>query len=197
VNFANQIIPNTCRLYAGAFVQEIHAIPGRAIAVFYDDGASLIRTLRSTDAFGTNGVSDFAPTVITPANFNRVSKPCYDPDSTRWYIMAEGFAAGVAVTEIFESTDGGATWTSVGSFHLDCHSMASVGRELACVASDGRIVYSIDRGRTWFLASRQKQTNPFFYTLAGGGGGFMFWNSGDKRAFSSLARVGDYETPLM
>lgn len=186
--FTAQAIPAKWTAYAGSNDAEIGVGNGRALATFFDDsGAELKqRVMRTTNGGVAWTESTFVPTLTgNPAWWSR---PTYNTLRDEWYILvSRGAPVG---TELWRSTDGGATWAKVGGFALEAHSLAALGDLLICVLADGREAYSLNRGVTWKLGNRSPQTSAVKLTVCVGGGGFVFWNSGDKTSFAT-SRVGD------
>jgi photosystem II stability/assembly factor-like uncharacterized protein len=186
--------------YAGAQEPVITCIPGRTIAAFFDDtgGLNKVRVLRSTDG-GANWTEVQVTLAIAAATWPTstiLSKPAYNPVRDAWYISVSKTASGRA-SEVIESLDGGATWTTRFSDNntkdVAWQELQAIGELLIATNDDGRIYYSSDRGATWRFSHRNVITSAARPYLRAGGGGVLAMHSADKLAFTT-SRMGDSGT---
>ncbi len=189
--FAAGSLPASWTGYTGSHDAEIGAKVGggRLVAAYIDDagGGKTVRPIYSTDGGVTwTASTTFLPTMSAPTI---VSRPTHNAERDEWYLLISK-TGGAATAELWRSTDGGVNFSKVGGFTAEAHSIACFDDRLVCILSDGREVYSVDRGVTWKLGNKSPQTSAVFYEVRDGGGGFMFWNSGDKTSFATT-RSGD------
>jgi hypothetical protein len=119
-----------------------------------------------------------------------MSKPAYNAYRNEWYITVST-TTGTRRTEVYRSTDAGATWTLVVTVSADfvAQDLVAINDLLVMTNDDNRIAYSADRGATWKLATRLVGSAARAFIRAGGGG-FMTWNSVDKTSLATV-RTGD------
>lgn len=180
--FTNRTIPAGWSGYTGTNNAEIGYGDGTTVAAFIDTATPHVMT--SADG-GANWSADATITTsaLTPTI---ISRPTYCSRNGKWYLMLSSGAG----SEVWEGNTHAEAWASVWTSTEIAHSLACDSNGvLAMVMSDGCVLYSLT-GTTWKRALRTVHTTPATYSIATGGGGFMFWNSTDKTAFAST-RVGD------
>jgi hypothetical protein len=178
--------------YVGAKDPEVTAIPGLAIAAYVDATVPRLNIMNSTDG-GANWNNVQKTLVMSAADCSAnstMSKPAYNAYRNEWYITVST-TTGTRRTEVYRSTDAGATWTLVVTVSADfvAQDLVAINDLLVMTNDDNRIAYSADRGATWKLATRLVGSAARAFIRAGGGG-FMTWNSVDKTSLATV-RTGD------
>lgn len=161
---------------------------GRVLASFFDDSAGThkLRVMRTTD--DTNWTDTTITPSFSPTDASFISRPIHNKRRDHWY-QAISATVGGPVTDVWFSSDGGATWTLSVTLSLLgslVHSIACIDDFVVAVLDDGREIYSvasIGGPVVWRLAQKSYQTSAVTFAVRDGGGGFAFWNSGDKTAF--------------
>jgi len=178
------LLPAAWSGYTGSKNAEIACRAGHAVGVFFDDGGApaRYRIIRSS-----SGGSSWAETTITPASFapDELCKPVYSAVLGAWFFSGTKTAPPTG-TEIFRSTDDGATWTSIAVLPsgLLFRSLAVLGPLLVAVHSDGRLFVSVD-GVSWtFMTAYPVTTGKPF--LRAGGGGLLALSPSDTWAAATL-----------
>lgn len=193
--FTVATIPAAWTGYTGGNDPRINAIAGHALACFIDETSTpKLNVIRSTDGGGTWSTNvQVTPTGFTPTH---VSRPVYDASANSgngaWFIMM----AAAGKTEIIESTDHGASWSSVfTSTAIFGHDMACNRGCLALIGSDGRVYYSFDEGVTFKFFWRYLYVTPAVrWVIRAGGGGFLALNDAEGNARSTI-RMGSGGAP--
>lgn len=161
---------------------------GTMIAAYVDAGTPRLNIMWSADggATWTNVQKTLTMSAADAAAGTILSRPVWNSVRNEWYIAVG--ATSARKTEVYRSTDAGATWTLVAnitsaSLSLAFSDLACLGELITAVNDDGRILYSIDRGVSWGFSGAQVQgTSSVRQRLAVGGGGMACWHSGDKLA---------------
>jgi hypothetical protein len=190
VTWTPRTLPSPWTAYTGSNAPEVTCAAGRCVAAFADASAQRLNAMYSSDG-GVTWVNVQISSQALTAGYTGVtlSKPAYDSVRGEWFLALS--TSGTVSTEVFRSTDGGVSWTSTfwRTTDLVFHDLQAQGDLLVATNSDGRAIYSIDRGATWKHGARLVGSVARWY-LRAGGGGFMSWNSADKTTFAST-RFGD------
>lgn len=162
---------------------------GKAIAWFHDDVNNLFRILRSSDMATwteTTQIPVIASAHLAAASV--ITRPVYSSVYGAW-IIAASTTNTARQSEVWKSTDDGATWTNVSgatSNDMVIQDLAFVAGVLVAANDDGRIFFSPNLGVTWKLATTNPITNPHRPGFRGVNGQIVQWNAGDKTTFASL-----------
>ena len=174
--------------YVGAKDPEVTAIPGLAIAAYVDASVPRLNIMNSPDG-GANWNNVQKTLVMSAADCSAnstMSKPAYNAYRNEWYITVST-TTGTRRTEVYRSTDAGATWTLVVTVSADfvAQDLVAINDLIVMTNDDNRIAYSTDRCATWKLATRLVGSASRAFIRAGGGG-LMSWNSVDKTSLSTV-----------
>lgn len=175
-------IPATWTNYTGTLSPVVGAGGGTLVAAFPDAGAQKINVIASTDGGATWSANVQISSQALTAGYGGIDmgRPTYDAANGDWFIVLAS-TTGTTSTEIFRSSDGGATWTSVfyRTASIAFYEVQALGSLLVATNQDGQLSHSTDRGVTWkrdgaILGSAAR------VTLRAGGGGLLFSNAADK-----------------
>jgi hypothetical protein len=187
-SFTARTLPATWTAYTGSNDPRVATdAAGTSLVTFYDEVASLLRIIRSTDG-GTTWVDVFDGTAaFTPTS---VSKPVYDPVNEIWYIAVG--KTGTRQTQIFYSTNDGVGWSAVAWTTNDfcAEGLVAVGGWLVAVNDDGRVAYSPGAGGAMAFSwvGRPLAASSTVTAIIGGGGVGIFWAG--ARTFVRSVRFG-------
>lgn len=182
-SYTNQALPASWTGYTGTANQPLVAsrAGGTTIGTFYDDVGVLMRFVQSTDGGTTwTDVGDIAPG-FTPSGTYGFTRPVYDDVNGVWYV-ALWQQSGTRKTQLFYSTNDGASWTGLTSWAANdfcAQGLSSLGSLLVACNDDGRIAYSTASGASvaFQWAGKCVATATPITMTAGGGGLAVFWPS--------------------
>jgi hypothetical protein len=189
IAWTNQTVPSGWSGYTSTHsLPVINAIPGFAIAVFFDEGSNLIHIMTST-----NGGVTWADTTVAgglTASTTFPTNVVHDPVSGAWYVGVYDTTTGTST--IYTSATGLAPWIQVGSpgKSFVIHDIACLPGCLVMVTSNQQILLTFGSPPSTYVVAANKQTNLTPLYMREGGGGLMIWNSADRLAWPS-SRVGN------
>ena len=193
---------------AGTYTAHIGAGGGYFVVAAKIAG-TVIQLARASGATpGTwNGTSITANTITTLTD---CSNPVYSDDDAAWIISLYGTAPGDFCTELWRSTDNGASWQLLkvlSNSGLKITWLANIGHLWVGLSIDGFLVYSMDAGYTtplpgsnWYSAGMHVATNSATHLgLWSGGGGLMEidWGGAAPNSRASSVRLGNLLTPAL
>lgn len=184
---------------AGTYVSHMGAGGGFFVVAAKISGTTITGARSSGATPGTwNGWTITAAVITTLTD---CSNPVYSADDAAWLIALYGTTAGNGVTEIWQSTDNGLTWTRVSTIQTTAWKfiqLANIGHMFAALTIDGQVAYSTDIGVTWFLAGMQVVGSGATHTsMWSGGGGLMAFDGVSANARGSAIRLSNLGTPAL
>lgn len=186
-------IPAAWTGYTGTNAPVIGQGGGVLVAAFPDAAAQKINIITSSDGGVTWSANIQVSSQALVAGYGGIdmSRPTYDAATGAWYLVISS-SSGTNSTEVFSSSNSGASWTSVwyrsGAAAPIFLEVQALGSLLTAFEGSGLAAYSVDLGVTWRRVAALSGTANRLGVRAGGGM-LMVTNSADK-TISTSHRIG-------
>ncbi|HEY2369954.1 MAG TPA: sialidase family protein, partial [Polyangiaceae bacterium] len=150
------------------------------VAILQNAGTVAVSGCAGTDPTTWTTAATITPTITSPT---AVSDPVYVASVATWFLAIVGSGASHAATEVWKSTDGGATWTKAATLGGTTRAIALVqlavlDRLVTGLDSAGVVVYSLDDGATWKISGTIGTPGATARSLWAGDGGMIALDTG-------------------